>query len=60
MNASRQLWFTVEYGARIAMRSIEQRMLAPESEGALHVEGEPRGPRQITVVTASGTTRDPF
>ncbi len=31
MNASRQLWFTVEYGARIAMGSIEQRMLAPEA-----------------------------
>lgn len=60
MNASRKFGLTIENRARIAMRSIEQRMLAPESKRALHIEGKARGPRQITVVGTSGTARDTF
>ncbi len=60
VNPSCQFGITVKNCAWIAMRSIEQRMLGSKAEGALHVKGKPRGPRQIAIVGTTGTARDTF
>lgn len=39
------------------MRPVEQRMFSPEAKRPLHVEADPRGPREITVVGATGASR---